>query len=138
MNPEVSWVYDILNSHNIQEEMRNFKVKATPEEICFGERCQCLIAICHEAYNIGYDEEPQYGKLIFMLEMELFKLYCIPDNVFNFMQKSSSFVGRAIENHFIPQNSDPKQLDIETDLGEIPEMEEQDEELTSKLRINTK
>ena len=39
MNPEVSWVYDILNSDNIQEEMKNFKIKATAEEICHGERC---------------------------------------------------------------------------------------------------
>jgi hypothetical protein len=104
MNPEVSWVYDILNSHNIQEEMRNFKIKSTPDEICFGERCQSMLPICKEAYSIGFDEEPQYGKLIFMLEMELFKMYCIPDNVFKFMQISSSFVGRAIENNFTHQN----------------------------------
>lgn len=58
MNPEVSWIYDILNSSNIQEEMRNFKIKATPDEICFGERCKCLIPICKEAYSIGYEEEP--------------------------------------------------------------------------------
>ena len=96
MNPDISWVYDILNSNNIQEEMRNFKIKSTPDEICFGDRCQCLVPLCKEAYSIGFDEEPQYGKLIFMLEMELFKMYCIPDNVFNFMQKSSNFVGRAI------------------------------------------
>ena len=58
MNPEVSWVYDILNADNIQEEMRNFKIRATPEDICFGERCQCLIPICKEAYSYAYEDEP--------------------------------------------------------------------------------
>lgn len=51
LNPEVSWVYDILNSSNVQEEMKNFKVKATPEDICHGERCDCLIPLCREAYR---------------------------------------------------------------------------------------
>ena len=96
MNPEVSWVYDILNSDNIQEKMKNFKVKSTPEEICFGERCECLITICREAYSYSYEDEPHYGTLIFMLEMELMKIYCVPDNIFTFMQADSSFVGRAI------------------------------------------
>ena len=76
--------------------MRIFKMNATPELICSGDRTQCLVPICKEAYDIGYDEEPQYGKLIFMLEMELFKIHCIPDNVFSFMQDSSSYVGRFL------------------------------------------
>jgi hypothetical protein len=95
-----------------------------------------LIPLCKEAYSIGFDEEPQYGKLIFMLEMELFKMYCIPDNVFNFMQKSSSFVGRAIQNNFLSQ--DGTQLDNETDLGEILETNEQDENLENKVKRQNK
>jgi hypothetical protein len=71
-----------------------------------------------------------------MLEMELFKMYCIPDNVFNFMQKSTSFVGRAIENNLVHQ--DGAQLDIETDLGEILETDEQDELLENKVRSQNK
>jgi hypothetical protein len=130
MNPEISWVYDILNSTNIQEEMRNFKIKATPEEICKGERCQCLIPICQEAYSIGFMDEPQYGKLIFMLEMELFKMFCIPDNVFNFMQKSSSFVGRSINSN-APLVQAPDQ---ETDVGDIPDTEETEDERVTKLK----
>jgi hypothetical protein len=34
--------------------------------------------------------------MIFMLEMELFKMYCIPDSIYSFMQSSSRFVGRAL------------------------------------------
>ena len=103
MNPDKSWIYDILNSDNIQEEMRNFKFKSTPEQICAGERCQSLIPLCKEAYSTGFEEKPQYGKMIFMLEMELFKMYCIPDNIFSFMQKSSRFVGRALQYHAMNQ-----------------------------------
>ena len=105
MNPDKSWIYDILNSDNIQEEMRNFKFKSTPEQICDGERCQSLIPLCKEAYNTAYEERPQYGKMIFMLEMELFKMFCIPDNIFTFMQSNNRFVGRALEYHGMNQSA---------------------------------
>jgi casein kinase 1 len=38
MNPDNSWIFEILSSSNIHEEMRLFKNRATPEDICKGER----------------------------------------------------------------------------------------------------
>ena len=73
--------------------MTEFKQKATPEEICAGERCGCLIELCSEAYSYGYDEKPRYGVLKFILEKELLKLNVIPDNIYSFLQQRK-FIGR--------------------------------------------
>lgn len=136
MNPDKSWIYDILNSDNIQEEMRNFKFKSTPEQICEGDRCQSLIPLCKEAYATTYEERPQYGKMIFMLEMELFKMFCIPDNVYSFMQNNSRFVGRALEYHGMQQSAltDPQVIDEVSDFGDVPETNNADENIKTKLK----
>ena len=39
MNPKVSWMNDIKKKDNLLKEMREFKIKATVEELCKGERC---------------------------------------------------------------------------------------------------
>ena len=49
--------------------MAKYKGVKTPEEICADPRAQYLIPLLKEAYSIGYDEEPQYGKIIFMMEL---------------------------------------------------------------------
>ena len=65
--------------------MRDFKQKATPEEICAGERCSCITKLCQEAYSYDYDSKPRYGVLKFLLENELMKMNVIPDNIFSFL-----------------------------------------------------
>ena len=47
-----------------------------------------------EAYSIGYDEEPQYGRIIFMMEHMLLKMNCIPDKYYTWFQHD--FIGRPI------------------------------------------
>jgi hypothetical protein len=76
--------------------------------------------------------------MIFMLEMELFKMYCIPDNIFSFMQNSSRFVGRALQYHAVQQAAimDSQVIDNETDFGDMPETNEDDTDIKSKLKIS--
>ena len=74
--------------------MRDFKQKATPEDICAGERCSCITKLCQEAYSYEYDSKPRYGVLKFLLENELMKLNVIPDNIFSFLQLDYDFIGR--------------------------------------------
>jgi len=74
--------------------MRDFKQKATPEDICAGERCGCITKLCQEAYSYEYDSKPRYGVLKFLLEDELMKLNVIPDNIFSFLQLDYDFIGR--------------------------------------------
>ena len=71
-----------------------------------------------------------------MLEMELFKMYCIPDNIFSFMQRSSRFVGRALQYHAVQQAAimNSQEIDIETDFGDMPETNENDSDIMSKLK----
>ena len=57
-----------LSASNPYEAMAKYKSEKTPEEICADKRAQYLIPLLREAYSIGYDEEPQYGKIIFMME----------------------------------------------------------------------
>ena len=76
--------------------MKEFKHKATPEEICAGERCHCILKLCSEAYSYSYDEMPRYGILKCLLENELIKLSVIPDKNYSFMQVNS-FIGRICD-----------------------------------------
>ena len=73
-----------------------------------------------------------------MLEMELFNMYCIPDNIFTFMQSNSRFVGRALQYHAMQQAAimDSQVIDIETDFGDMPETNKNDSDIISKLKIS--
>lgn len=62
--------------------MKNYKLTTTPEEMCRDVRAQFLIPLLNEAYLYEYKDEPQYGKLIFMMEHCLLKMDCIPDKYF--------------------------------------------------------
>lgn len=48
-----------------------------------------------EANRLGFDEEPQYGVLKYILEKRLFEMNCIPDKYFSFMQEFN-YIGRPI------------------------------------------
>ena len=86
LNPPDSWMYKFdQDDSSINSEMRKFKERASPEEICEGDRCECLIALCKEAYSYEYEEEPNYAMLRFMLESELLKLNVLPDKLFSFL-----------------------------------------------------
>ena len=90
-------MYRFLRDRDPVNNMRDFKAKASPQEICAGERCFSIIDLCTEAYSYAYDETPRYGVLKFILENELIKLDVIPDNIYSFLQlQSTSFIGRII------------------------------------------
>lgn len=72
-----------LAADNSYEAMKEFKLEKTPKEICRDQRAQYLIPLMEEGYSIGYDEEPQYGKIIFMMEKMLLDMNCIPDKIFS-------------------------------------------------------
>lgn len=65
-------------------------------------------------------------------------MYCIPDNIFSFMQKSSRFVGRALQYHAVNQAAimDSQVIDNETDFGDMPETNENDSDIKTKLKIS--
>lgn len=94
LNPKDSWMYKFLETEDPFAEMRDFKQKATPEDICAGERCSCIIELCQEAYSYDYDAKPRYGVLKFILENELIKLNVIPDKKYSFLQQQNNFIGR--------------------------------------------
>ena len=90
--------------------MRDFKAKASPEEICAGDRCDCITDLCAEAYSYQYDAMPRYGVLKFILENELIKLNVIPDNIFSFLQLDNTpFVGRLVSKDI--RNASPESMD---------------------------
>ena len=87
-------MYRFLETEDPLKAMRDFKLKATPEDICGGDRCSIITKLCQEAYSYDYDSKPRYGVLKFILENELIKLNVIPDNIFSFLQLRDDFVGR--------------------------------------------
>ena len=84
LNPPNCWLYRFDHTTDPAEEMRKFKESATPKEICEGERGECLIELCKEAYSYEYEDMPRYGVLKFLLEKELMKLNVIPDKYYSF------------------------------------------------------
>ena len=101
--------------------MAKFKQETTPEDICKDQRAQFLIPLMKESYSIGYDEEPQYGRIIFMMENELLNMNCIPDKYFTWFQRS--FIGRPISDFRYIDNPSAK-----IDLGDLEEFENSDDE----------
>lgn len=67
INFEMSDIF--LEAENPYMAMGKYKGEKTPEEICSDPRAQYLIPLLREAYSIGYDEEPQYGRIIFIMEL---------------------------------------------------------------------
>jgi len=83
-------MYRFLTTEDPIEQMREFKANASPEEICAGDRCDCITALCAEAYSYQYDAMPRYGVLKFILENELLKLNIIPDKIYSFLQHANT------------------------------------------------
>jgi serine/threonine protein kinase len=107
LNPKDCWMYKFLETDDPIGEMRDFKEKASPQQICAGDRCQCIIQLCEEAYSYDYDSKPRYGVLKFILENELMKLNVIPDKIYSFLQLENSFIGRIC--HYTDRNISPEQ-----------------------------
>ena len=80
------------------EAVRAFKLNSTPEEVC--DSATFLMPLLKEAYSYDYSDEPQYGKLIFMMEHELIKMNCVPDKYFSWFNKE--FWGRPIRSQNFP------------------------------------
>jgi hypothetical protein len=75
------------------KETIKFKLAATSDELCGGERCGCLKDVYKEAYSYALNEVPNYGKMIHILKKELMQIYCVPDRVFSFLQSDAKFYG---------------------------------------------
>ena len=43
LNPMDSWMYKFLEVSDPVKQMRDFKEWATPQDICAGARCNCII-----------------------------------------------------------------------------------------------
>ena len=106
-----------LESENLFSDMSEYKLQASPQEICSDERIKCFLPILEEAYSYSYDETPQYGKLIFLLENELMKMSCIPDNFFTWFQSDLNYCGRPISHSKYINMSNEGQLD-ENEMNE--------------------
>ena len=75
------------------------------------ESAPYLLPLLKEAYKYDYYEEPQYGKLIFMMEHALLQMNCVPDKYFSWF--NNDFWGRPT-----------KDLDIPSALIEVEQFDE--------------
>lgn len=85
LNPKNQEVEYIMEQDDVFSGMGDYKLSASPEDVCSEDICKCLIPLLAEAYSYDFEEKPQYGKLKFMLEHELLKINCIPDLAFTWM-----------------------------------------------------
>lgn len=118
LNPVDCWMFTFFDLEDPLSKMAEFKRAATPEIICAGERCKCIIDLCQEAYSYDFDAEPRYGVLKFILENELLKLNVVPDNMFSWLQVNRSFIGRICT--VADQEQEEEEKDGES-MGEISE-----------------
>ena len=47
---------------------RRYKESVTSKEFCKENNCEFLIEALEECYNLGYDQDPNYAKLKFILQ----------------------------------------------------------------------
>ena len=61
---------EIYMQHNplCYEDMKKYKLSATPDEICCDTRTLCMRELLEEAYSYEYADTPRYGLLKFMME----------------------------------------------------------------------
>ena len=65
VNETTEWAYEYIQDINLQRDMiHEFKKKATPAQICNGESSP-MTPVLEMIYDLGYDEKPNYDKLIF-------------------------------------------------------------------------
>ena len=91
MDSQSSWFATKLDTPFL--DVVDFRLKADTSEICGGNRCDTLIPLYEEVYSYALNEKPNYGKLKFLLQMELVNSYCKPDKFFQFLQPSINFIG---------------------------------------------
>ena len=63
-------LYSIRDEAPTADVIGNFKKKATAARMCDGTPFEPLLA---EAYSYSYDEDPDYGKLIFLMKNILYE-----------------------------------------------------------------
>ena len=68
INPGQDWIYDSNKNMVTFEEIKLRKSERNPSELFTSQKSKMLIPILEEAYCLGYDEKPNYGKLRFLLE----------------------------------------------------------------------
>ena len=83
MDPTESWFEKYMQVPYL--DTIKFKLKATNEELCSGQRCSCMVPLFEEAYSYSINEKPNYGKMVHLLKKELIKIYCVPDKIFSFL-----------------------------------------------------
>ena len=125
-----------INKSNSFEEMKAYKLNATPEDICSEQRTLCLRNILIEAYSYCYDQTPRYGVLKFLLEKELMELHCVPDKYFTWFHKG--FIGRPLSaiKYVGLQSADIQQDDIQESVTINPMIVLEGQKEKNKLVIN--
>jgi hypothetical protein len=104
--------------------MGRYKLNTQPKDLLNDNRSLCLLEAFEEVYSYGFDDTPQYGNIIFMLQNELLKMNCIPDKTFSWFQfryPDNSYAGRATSTLYDDQSE------------EMPPIE--DENLPAPIRI---
>ena len=79
---EIRFHFD--GSDDMQWEIfRRYKKDASSKEFCKSNKCEFLIEALEECYNMGYDQDPNYAKLKFILQKVLLEEDQLPGGVYS-------------------------------------------------------
>lgn len=74
VNETTDWAYEHITDIEEQRDcIYKFKKNATPEDICSGE-AYALTPILKMIYNLRYDEDPNYEKIVFEFSKAIMNL----------------------------------------------------------------
>lgn len=120
MDPTHSWFAKFMTVP--YKEAIKFKLAATNEEMCGGQRCGCLLPVYEEAYSYALNEEPNYGKMVHLLRKELMNIHCVPDRILSCLQADVKFYGYVVlqeRENTKNQEFNANDIDEDCDVNEI-------------------
>ena len=82
---------------DVQEVFERFKKEESAFNFCFNNRTVFLFEALEECYQTGYEDEPNYSKITFLLQNVLLKLNQIPGGKYKLRRESHSLIESDIE-----------------------------------------
>ena len=83
-----TWTKSIKDDKNMFKQVQAFKLKQTPENMCYRE-ASCLLPFVKEIHSYAFHDEPNYAKLKQMLRCVLLDQNIAPSLKFDWSKFSS-------------------------------------------------
>ena len=91
------------------ELFRRYKKSVTSKKFCEKNDCEFLIEALEECYNLGYDQDPNYAKLKFILQKVLLEKDQLPGGVYS----------QVMHQPYLEENLEDREIPKEDTIGRL-------------------